>query len=376
MGDALPDPVTVEDDPVSVTKSVDTDRFPVDAVSYRIESEQPVTLQLTDVVPESLPLDAVGFHPDFGEEYWETTPDREIQYTRELSADDSVETVFGVRESDVDFERLLSEPDVITQPANNGAADVASSNDGPDTSDASTPAPEPSSEPESTPPAEETDKPASVPEPSAQSQETTTVPESDGESVDTAARLLEQLENGDIDIDDEDSLLGGEPSETESNEPVIERLVTELSADDVDESLKDELRDEVSNTEPRSVDVRIKRLQSTVADLDAYTDALERFLDENGTAQELLDSLDERLETATSDIAALEEQVETVETTVEETTAELDDTTDRVDELEQRLGSDLDDVGEEIDYLHDEIEALREFQQQVENAFAPARADD
>lgn len=376
MGNSPPEPVTAEANAVSVTKSVDTDRFPVDAISYSIESEESMKIRLTDTIPDSLPLDAVGFHPDFGEEHWETSPDGTLEYTRELSAGDSVETVFGIRESEVDFEQLLSEPDVVTQPVSNGTHKEGETVDDVRDSSDDTPAPETSAGQTATTTTQAAGESASIPEPSADSRPPTDTSGPDKTSIDTAAQLLEQLENGEIEIDNKDALGSGLSTKADADTPIIEQLITELNTGDIDESVKDDLRNELNDADSRSVEVRIKRLQSTVADLDAYTEALQAFLDENGTAQELLGSLDERLETATTDITALEEQVETVEMTAEQTATELDDTTDRVDELEQRLGSDLDDVGEEIDQLHADISELQEFKQQVESAFAQPSVDD
>lgn len=381
MGTNPPEPVTIEADAVSVTKSIDTDRFPVDAVAYSIESTESVEVQLTDTIPETLPIESVGFHPEFGEEHWEATSSNEIQFTYDMDSEESIETVFGVRESDIDLATLLTEPDVTAQPAVNGSLEPDVDEDV-----------EQHTSPEPSPAAANTDggavspdengEPAepAAPEPSASATATSQSNQDEktdtDSSIETAAALLEQLENGDIDIDGEDRLLAGSPTNDDTDQSVLEQLLTELDSDDVDSSLKDDLRNEIEQSDSRSVEIRIERLQSTVADLDAYTDALEEFLDENGTGQELLQSLDDRLTTAHDDIAALEEGLDTVEATVDDTTAELAETTDRVDELEQRLGSDLDDVGDEIETLQDDISDLREFQQTVEAAFAPSSGDD
>ncbi len=42
-------------------------------------------------------------------------------------------------------------------------------------------------------------------------------------------------------------------------------------------------------------DARIQRIQSDVADLRAYTDALEEFLEENGTGEDMIQEFGERL---------------------------------------------------------------------------------
>jgi hypothetical protein len=171
-----------------------------------------------------------------------------------------------------------------------------------------------------------------------------TTPENADESSETAT------------ADDE----GRDDAETD----LVSTLVEELSARDLTEEETEVLRESLGVTVPNSIDARLRHVQNRVDDLAAYTDSLEEFIDENGTAEQLFANLQDDVDSLQSTVHSLESSLaasemslssledrldelerETVsETTFEEQLAELEALTvtestfeDRLDELEQQI---------------------------------------
>jgi len=69
---------------------------------------------------------------------------------------------------------------------------------------------------------------------------------------------------------------------TAPDEGLAAALAAEIRAGGVDDADLETLRSELDVGVPRSVDVRIARLQSSVADIEAYADALAEFIDGEG----------------------------------------------------------------------------------------------
>ncbi|KTG11099.1 hypothetical protein AUR64_05145 [Haloprofundus marisrubri] len=192
---------------------------------------------------------------------------------------------------------------------------------------------------------------------------------------------------------------------------IASALAAEIRAGEVADEDLDLLREELDFGLPRSVDVRIRRLQSQMDDLEAYSDALETFLDENGTADELvtelrseLDSLSTTTDDLEDDIASLRDEAadlnettKTVDSRVDEVSSRLDGVDDRVedvaagvDSLDDEMGdvrSDLADLDErivtveelsaderaeleaELDAIEEELEALDAFRDRLSSVF-------
>jgi hypothetical protein len=66
------------------------------------------------------------------------------------------------------------------------------------------------------------------------------------------------------------------------------RLAAELGAGRVDQEELAVLRDELGTDVTGRFEVKLERLQSRVATFDAYIDAMEAFIDEYGTGDEVL----------------------------------------------------------------------------------------
>ncbi|WP_224269021.1 hypothetical protein [Haloprofundus salinisoli] len=134
---------------------------------------------------------------------------------------------------------------------------------------------------------------------------------------------------------------------------VAAALADEIRSGDVDDEDLELLRDELDLGLPRSVDVRIRRLQSQMDDLKAYSDALETFLDENGTADELVTDLRGELESLSAtadkletDVAALREDRTDLASTVDDVSGRLDGVDERVASVDAGVESLDDEMGE------------------------------
>jgi predicted nucleic acid-binding Zn-ribbon protein len=185
-------------------------------------------------------------------------------------------------------------------------------------------------------------------------------------------------------VADEDAVDAGDADATAAaaaSGSLATALAAELRAGDVPEEDVELLRTELDFGLPRSADVRIRRLQAKMDDLQAYSDALAEFIDEEGTGQELVDglrreveALDEELDTFGDDLAAVEAGLDDAESdradirddvsTLEGDLAALDE---RVEDTAQRL-SDVDDRASEAvagveelnTTLDDQVEAVNE----------------
>jgi len=157
-------------------------------------------------------------------------------------------------------------------------------------------------------------------------------------------------------------------------------LAAEIRSGEVSDDDLETLRGELDRGLPRSADVRIRRLQSQMADLDAYADAIKEFIDSEGTGAELVERLDDELEAVTAeledlregldaaagdreeiradiealgdDLTAIDERLDAVDDTATTAAAGVDDVRDRADATEDHL----DDVDADIDDLTDDID--------------------
>ncbi len=191
----------------------------------------------------------------------------------------------------------------------------------------------------------------------------------------------------DIGADAEDGDAAGEsggdadvPAAAAAGGGLAATLAAEIRAGEVSDADLETLRGELDSGLPRSADVRIRRLQSQFADLDAYVDALEEFIDDEGTGAELVERLDAELEKVTAEVAdlregldaaaddreAIHDGVDALDDDLAATDDRLDDVAgtasaaaDGVDDLRGRtdaVEAHLDDVESDIDDLVDDLD--------------------
>jgi len=123
---------TVDEDGIRVEKSfTDDDAFPVPAVMYELSStrEDPVRVRIVDRIPESFPMDRIGFHPEYESENWTAYKDHRVEFERVVDPGDEIETVFGIRDDDPDLEGFLGTPVIEHVPVGEEIEDVLGAGD-------------------------------------------------------------------------------------------------------------------------------------------------------------------------------------------------------------------------------------------------------
>jgi uncharacterized protein YoxC len=378
--------VAVSTDGVTVLKRFEEDEFPVPAIAFEFESQrdEEVTVTLTDEVPEGVEVEDLGFHPEYGSEYWTIDEDR-ISFEKTLDANVEYTTVYGIRATGTDdVEQFLTEPvlDEVDPPLPDG--EVPSDDIVPESDDdivkdviagdGEVPGLEDDADVD-----EEEIETLDLKDPNADdgSQEVT-VDDSDG---------ADQTEDADVD----GSVVAAMAAEIRSNDvpmqdlKLLQRAIDQLSDGDTNGSAPSS----------GARDARIERLQTDIADLRAYTDALEEFLEENGTGEQLIEDFESQLESFSSDLDAMESELaetsETVESVASEmstVSSEMDEVTDEVGDIESSVSEmeesvetlqsaveELEtevtegDVAGRLDTIEEELTELRDWQDQIKSTF-------
>lgn len=136
---------------------------------------------------------------------------------------------------------------------------------------------------------------------------------------------------------------------------VVAAFVDRLRDDDLTEDQRATLRRELGGV-PRSHEVKFQHLQARVADFAAYSDAIEEFIDTNGTARDVLAELDDIETRLTDRLDTLETDLETAATAREDLADQLEDIRDRLDTVE-RLEHDIDALETQLETLEDTHES-------------------
>ncbi|WP_439025884.1 hypothetical protein [Haloarchaeobius sp. DT45] len=149
----------------------------------------------------------------------------------------------------------------------------------------------------------------------------------------------------------------------EPTDGLVDRLLDELEDGSVSEEERIALRRKLGFDPQRSTEVRIDYLQSRVERFAAYADAMEAFLDENGTGKEALedlqtdlDALEAEHEALSSELTAEREDRERLHETVDAHEKELQ----RLDELESSLDSLRVDFEARAETVTGELRELRD----------------
>jgi len=341
---------TVAADRVSVTKRFEEDEFPVPAIAFEFESErdETVTVTMTDTVPEGIEVEDLGFHPEYGSEYW-TIDDDTITFERELEAEASYTTVYGIRATGSDdVQQFLTEPTLT---------------------EVDPPLPE-DEKPDTDEVIPETDDDVVKDAISGDGEIPGLEEEGDGET-DEEVETLDLSDpnnegaaaNADGASADGASESAGEGASAEGGEISADGSITATMAQEIRQKnvSGDDVKllrraFELAEQEGGSTRARLEQIQNDISDLRAYTSALEEFLDENGTGAELiedfeseLDSFDERLESLQSEMSGTTEEIESVSQEVNS----MSETVETVDE-------DVDSLGEEVEEVSDEVEGVSE----------------
>ncbi|MGM0372442.1 MAG: hypothetical protein ACQEQJ_08050 [Halobacteriota archaeon] len=178
--------------------------------------------------------------------------------------------------------------------------------------------------------------------------------------------------------------------ETET-ESIATALAEEIEAGTVDQDALATIREAVL-TESPSDRVRIEHLQTRLSDLEAYSDALEEFIDDNGGAQQVLSDLEAEIDSLGADLAHVEERLDVAEADRDTMNEHLENLTDTVEAIAgvaeqiERLRGDLEaldervddvetaqleveDLSEQVDALEAELDAVQEWRDQLSDVF-------
>jgi archaellum component FlaC len=350
------DEITVASDGVTVTKRFEADEFPVPAIAFNLTSRRsvPVTVRLVDTVPEDVAVEDLGFHPEYGSEYWDINEDR-IAFEKELEPEADYTTVYGIRATGTDdVEKFLTEPEIasIDPPLDEDEEDLVGGGD---------------------------DAVRNVIAGDADS-----VPgleDEDDEDIETLD--LSDPNNPDSSVEaPEESNAAPTDSEVQSG-AVVATMAQEIREQNVspeDVKLLKRALDAVSEDDNDTGgvnDARIQRIQGDIADLRAYTDALEEFLEENGTGEDMIEEFSERLASFEQTLDGFEDEVQSATSTATDAAEQVDDLSEEVESVEGQL-EDLEDeveavrkeIGEgeladRIEETESEIEELKEWREQL-----------
>ena len=432
-------PVSVATGEVRVGKAFEADRFPVPAIAFEIESlaDEPVRIRLVDQIPESFAMEGVGFHPDYDSENWTAYRDHRVAYERTLDPGESVLTVYGIRIDDPsEADPFLDEPTVeliepddvtpgsdevlgrdttqVVRDALSGgdpselsgmgaATDTDSDDSGPDPLlGGRDPDPEPAPAPrvqaeDLTAALGDRDDDVTAVGTGADAAENGSDDEDEADAEDVvapadAATALDPRSDEDAEADDEPATAAGAAAGTTAAPgSVAAALAAELREGTVDDDDLAVLHEAFEGEVPTSVDVRVGRLQSQVEDVLAYRDALADFLDENGTAEEVLGEVSEEVSDLNDRVDALDESLSAAAAEREDLRVAVDGTSDAVDDVSERVAAVEDELAgvesrlerlderlesvetleDDLADVHEELDDLRSFRDRLNSAFGP-----
>ena len=397
MTNANPDEVLVADsDGVAVEKSFEPDDFPVPAIAFALRSDrdEAVSVRLVDTVPDDVSPENIGFHPKYGAEFWDVSGEK-IVFERELAPGEEYTTVYGLRGDDADVpSKFMSDPRIESvtprlgddtgggtqgdreTPTGAGSAADTGSVGGVD-----------SDVDDAEPDADDAETELSDAEVDADDVGGDDDAEGDTDGSSGAVEIrADPGDDADSEADsdneiDHDSALDtvsidvGVSGEEHDDPPTTDPDTSRFD----DDSLLSELIDEIEGADPddpeivalrdalgidptkATVEARIDHLQSAVSDLEAYTDALEAFLDENGDAQRILGEIRERYEETTT-------RLDRVETATEEASESIESIESQVDSELEEVRSEMADLEAEIESLSEELSDVVEMRERLTQA--------
>jgi len=344
--------LTVMTDGITVEKRYETDSFTVPAVAFRFRSDRDgeTLIRLTDTIPPDVPPEDIGFHPNYGNDYW-TVEDDTVIFERRFEPNEAYETVYAIRTSDHDPEGFMTDPSLDVQ----GVDDAETQEP-----DAATPDTSHTTDDDAI-----TDDGVDEGDDIAAGDET-----DDGESegIEDQPHDRETRDTGDT-RDTEDTRDTTVPADG-----IGAALAAELREGSLSEADRELIEAELTGEEG-STDVRMTHLQSRVSDLEAYTDALEEFFDENGTVEEYIDETTARLETLEAELDDVADRTNENETTVAEFESRIEKNEADIDSIDKAVAdiqADFDELQESVADLRADVAEIDDWQGQVSSVFGGA----
>ncbi|QLD89973.1 hypothetical protein HWV07_13410 [Natronomonas salina] len=413
MADGIETTRTAVADGVRVRKTIDTgpEETAVVTLNVAVEHTEPTTVRITESALGAVPRDEIELHTDHGAEHWQIGD--EATFEREFAGGETSEVVYRVAGVDADRFEALDEGPVV---AAGGSIDDLVSRDDSDAvralvageRESLLAAPgaggvdlsfetesDPDGEAEDVVPTATASSGGPAEDSSADEIPVDTEPEdisvgvpsmdgsADGDAApsDPAVEAAEPVEadeptdgardqaHGQTPDDDLTASLAATPSGG-----IARLLLKELREGHVDEETREELRAEL---EPgRSRDVRIKHLQSEVAEFAAYVEMLDGFVDEHGTLDDAVGGVDEQVSSLDDELASVRSELDDISDSVNEDVGELQtdvadlrdgqgDLRDGQDDLEARL----DRLEDELATVDERLDEFDEFKERLSGVF-------
>lgn len=375
------DTATVEKVLYEKFETVDDRHFPGIVYDLSVDGDTEQEVVLTDPLPgeSGATEEEIGFHPNYGKEYWTHGNDGEaIRFSRTLEVgEESFQTVVGLRDpDDIDLEAAAETTPALQVESmdTDGGADPETSPqdaqvdaDEQETEATIDHAPDPSGR---TGDGETSTDGASADETATSGagtdSETTTSPapapgragQHDGETVQTdnptpdadhvessadrAENAAEEAREAAAVATDaaEQAMAAAQEAPTEGDGERGETMLTELTAElkQADErevaAFRQQLGVDSAGGLSNSDQTQLEHLATKVSELEAYISGLEAFIDENGEAQEVLQQVQQRQDRTAESIEDLEAELETVRDTL----AEIQDDIETVEQLRDVFG--------------------------------------
>ena len=334
----------------------------------------PAEVDLVDEFPPALPVEQAGFNVEHEPDAGEVSLDRvELEHTIE---DGPAKVVYAIRLSEGTDEVAFDPPTIrdVTLPGipESGVPDAAEESNGDDAGDESVDSTASDEQPDET----GAERPQTDPSPDVDSSTNADSPSGDG-GLPEGLSLDDQDANGDTGAapsgDDADAIERAIESAIEGAETDGGGLADEngdggAPADDAVPTGGpatngsapagpggDEADPEPRSEVPKSVRLRLDRLNARVEEFAAYAEALEGIIERHGTAPEILEEIEADLAEADERLADVRAEVEALES---RHAADVEAYDDRLEALEARLDDARQDLESEVDDVRDDVDAV------------------
>lgn len=323
-------PITTGKDGIFVEKSIKSKSGGVPTIVFKFVSQRDdsVLIELNDRIPIEIETNRIGFHQKYEKDSWEILEDNKLKFSREIDAGERLKTIYAIRDvEEENYELLMEEPTLTIMYSETKEDSTGNQTDEPFVHDVQ----------EGVKPSE-TGEDLSI---------------LDGE--DEEQKSVKNTENENTNV--KNSSMTEEPSIFEKDGNITDAVVEELERGDIDDETKIALARQLNDhLSPKSSlgDVKIKQLQQRLSDIEAYSDALESFIDDNGTADELVEATND-------DIDAIRKQVQHIEDELNEYVEDIEDVNDDVESVRKSIEStetDYDDLNEEIVTLRSNLKGI------------------
>jgi hypothetical protein len=310
------DPIRIDTEGITVTKRYEPDDFAVPTISFEIRStrKQPGRIRLEERVPDEFPIKGIGFHPDYDSERWTAHAEGRLVFESRIEPETTLITVYGIRiEDDEEAAKFMSEPELTVQGIESAG--------------------------------------------SAHSGSMEIVADGAGDAIPVPVSHVTTV---------------GTESTTTETAGVGATLAAELRAGTLSDADRTTLADALFESESESERVQLTHLQSRVSELEAYTEAFESFLDDNGTGEQLVAELQDGLKELRGEVGSIDSSIDEALT---KQTEGIDALESDLDAMEATLGdhddlaADIDAVSDDLDAIYEEVDELRTWREQLGVAF-------